>query len=212
MTALRAYRGRHALSRTLVVITTTIDALVRAQHSVSSPTTSTGMLEAETKRRAIGVLMADLFIAKNLVSAHRDKDLRTQAAAEARKRYLDKGITRPIESRGLSGVTIILPGGLRLKLRTPYLRPSRKGMRGRPRGTGKRGPGGTGCYPVLERLGIDCGATPLTRSLVAGPSGSGTVPRSCSDGLSCPGSECIWRSTTITPPSTSPMHSRLART
>jgi hypothetical protein len=45
---------------------------------------------------------------------------------------------------------------------TPYLRPSRKGLVGRLRT--KRGVAGSGRYPVLERLGILDGVTPLTRS------------------------------------------------
>jgi hypothetical protein len=52
-------------------------------------------------------------------------------------------------------------------MKNPYLRPSRKGLVGRPRSSGKRGNAGTGTYPVLERLGIDVGASPLTRSMAA---------------------------------------------
>ncbi len=39
-----------------------------------------------------------------------------------------------------------------------YLRPSRKGLVGRPRGSSKRGAAGAGASPVLEKLGVNVGA------------------------------------------------------
>lgn len=167
MAALRVYRGRNGLSRTLTLIATTITALLDEQRAGEHPTTSQEMLDAETKRRALGTAINDLFIAQDIIHAHMDRELKEQAAAEARQRYREAGIERRIENRGWWPVTIILPGGLRLKMKTPYLRPTRKGLLGRPRGSGKRRSGGVGAYPVLERLGIRDGATPLTRSIVA---------------------------------------------
>src|SRR5262249_56778922 len=56
-------------------------------------------------------------------------------------------------------------GGTRLILATPYLREDRRGRRGRRRG--KRGAHGTGCYPVLECLGIAERVSPASRSEIA---------------------------------------------
>lgn len=167
MAALRVYRGRKGLSRTLTLIGTTIAALLDEQRAEAHPKTSQEMLEAETRRRAQGTAINDMFIAQDIIRAHMDCELKEQAAAEARERYREAGIERRIENRGWWPVTIILPGGLRLKMTTPYLRPTRKGLRGRPRGAGKRRGGGVGAYPVLQRLGIQEEATPLTRSIVA---------------------------------------------
>lgn len=57
-------------------------------------------------------------------------------------------------------------GGLCLELETPYLGPDYRERPGRRKGTGKRGPGGTGIYPVLAQLGIFEGATPAVQSEV----------------------------------------------
>jgi hypothetical protein len=151
----------------LTLIATTIDSLILAQRSFATPTSPTAMFHAEEQHRAFASLIADHFIASNIVSAHLDARFREEAAAEARQRFVDQGVIRNIENRGWSPVTILLPGGLRLKLLTPYLLPSRKGLRGRKRGSGKRGEGGVGSYPVLERLGIAWGASPMTRSIVS---------------------------------------------
>jgi len=155
------------LSRTLAVIGTTIAALIEQQRQDPCPTTAQEMLDAEARQRALSLRIADLYIARNIISAHKDGELRKQAAAEVRQRYREAGIEHRIENKGGSAVTITLPGGLRLKMKTPYLRPSLKGRPGRRRGTGKRRGGGAGAYSVLERLGIEAAATPMTRSIVA---------------------------------------------
>lgn len=167
MTALRVYRGRKGLSRTLTMIGTIIDALTQQQRQYPCPTTAQEMLDAEARQRALSLQIADLYIARNIISAHKDGELKKQAAAEVRQRYREAGEERHIENKGGSAVTITLPGGLRLKMKTPYLRPSLEGRPGRRRGRGKRRKGGAGAYPVLERLGIEAAATPLTRSIVA---------------------------------------------
>lgn len=65
--------------------------------------------------------------------------------------------------------------GGRHALKTPYAVVDRQGRRGRRRGVGKRGPAGSGCFPVLERLGCRAGATPgllgeVASQLAWGPS------------------------------------------
>jgi len=167
MTALRVYTGPRGLSHTLAVIGTTMGGLVAALRSDTYPTTAKTLMKMEQRERSLAQSMADLSIAKRIIKAHMDVELRQQSAAEARQRYREQGNTRPIKNKGWSPVTIVLPGGLRLQMKTPYLRPSRKGLVGRPRGSGKRGAAGIGSYPVLKRLGVEVGASPLTRSIVA---------------------------------------------
>lgn len=167
MTALRLYTTPAKLVHALRVISTTMAGLVAEMRSTTAPTTAGEMLAMEQRERVLALSIADLSTARAVLLAHRDVELRRQASAETRRRYREQGITRPIKDKGWSWVTIVLPGGLRLRFRTPYLRPSRKGLVGRPRSTGKRGTAGVGSYPVLERLGIEVGATPLTRSMAA---------------------------------------------
>lgn len=157
MTALRVYSGPRDLLCTLTVIGDTMAGLLAEQQVETFPTTAKEKLAVEQRLRVDGLSITDLCIAGNVIRAHMDVGIRKQAAADTRQRYRQQGITRRIKNKGWSPVTIVLPGGLRLKMKTPYLRPSRKGVVGRPRGSGKRGEGGVGAYPMLERLGIEVG-------------------------------------------------------
>jgi hypothetical protein len=141
--------------------------LIAEIRTTTYSTTSCEMHAMEKRDRSVALSIADLSIARKVVLAHQDVEFRSQASAEARQGYREQGVTRPILNKGWSWVTIVLPGGLRLRFKTPYIRPSRKGLVGRPRSTGKRGVAGVGCYPVLKKLGIEVGATPLTRSMAA---------------------------------------------
>lgn len=58
-------------------------------------------------------------------------------------------------------------------LHTPYAACDRRGRRGRRRGNGRRGPGGSGSYPVLEALGCRANATPALLSEVGSQLGWG---------------------------------------
>ena len=58
----------------------------------------------------------------------------------------------PLVHKGLRTTSVLLLGGTRIVIETPYLREARQSRRGRRRR--KRGISGTGCYPVLEALGI----------------------------------------------------------
>ncbi len=53
-----------------------------------------------------------------------------------------------------------LLGGGKARVKVPYLKQDLRGRPGRTRGSGKRGPGGTGLYPTLAALGIWFGVTP----------------------------------------------------
>src|SRR4030095_12878136 len=71
----------------------------------------------------------------------------------------------PLLHKGLRTTSVWLLGGTRLLIETPYLREDRRGRRGRRRG--KRGARGTGCYPVLECLGIAERVSPASRAEIA---------------------------------------------
>lgn len=129
----------------------------------SHPSSSEEMLEAEGRWRAAALDLADLLVARDIVKAHLDDGLVREAMAERRNRYREEGHLGQIKTDERR-VTVQLAGGLRLRLWTKYMRPTRKGLVGRPRGSGKRREGGAGAYPLLERLGIADGVTALTCS------------------------------------------------
>lgn len=52
-------------------------------------------------------------------------------------------------------------------MRSPYYRPRRIGASSPHRASGKRGEAGSGCYPLLEQLGILARVTPATREAIA---------------------------------------------
>jgi len=131
----------------------------------TSVTNGEEFLAFEQAAEALGREIADSLVEAKILGAHLDSGFRRVAGKEARQRFRESGETRRIDNHGPRPVGVRLSGGGVLHLETPYYRPSRKGLVGRPRT--KRGPDGTGCYPVLERLGIRDGVTPLTRSKIS---------------------------------------------
>ena len=119
----------------------------------------------EVTLHRLGGEIADLHTARAIVSAHLDADFKARAAAAARRLFWDEGLLGRIDNKGWEDTTVRLRHGLVLSLRTPYLRPSRKGWTGRPRTY--RGTAGTGRFAVLEALGITDGASPALRGEVA---------------------------------------------
>ena len=75
----------------------------------------------------------------------------TWAAAKAGGRF---------RSGGPRTVKVTFLGGGQRRYEVPYLKPDRRGLPGRPRGSGRRGHGGVGLYPSLAVLGISDGITP----------------------------------------------------
>ncbi len=124
-----------------------------------------GMLEAAERIRKVASELADLVVASLIIALHLDNAFRRAAMAAGRARIREKGYTGKINDHGWQMTTILLRGGLRLTLWTPYLRPSRKGWRGRPRRY--RGKAGSGDFPILTALGIQDGVTPDARSEIA---------------------------------------------
>jgi hypothetical protein len=70
------------------------------------------------------------------------------------------GASAKLRDTGRRTVDVTLLGGRSVKVRVPYLKADRRGLPGRPRGTGRRGKGGSGVYPQLALLGIWFGVTP----------------------------------------------------
>jgi hypothetical protein len=119
------------------------------------------MLELEERRHELAGEIADLLTLGDLIRAHLDSGFKKRAAADARARFRAAGFSGLIDNKGWERTTVYFRHGLKVTLRTPYLRPSRKGWRGRPRTM--RGAAGAGAFPVLEALGIEDGVTPALR-------------------------------------------------
>jgi hypothetical protein len=141
-----------------------IRELDRLGHSTSG-LDAAGMLAAAERIRAVAGELADLVVAGLIVALHLDQMFKKAAMAAGRARAHEAGFAGRIVDHGWELTTVLLRGGLRLTLWTPYLRPSRKGWRGRPRE--HRGKAGSGAFPVLVAMGIREGVTPDARSEIA---------------------------------------------
>lgn len=167
MTVQIDYSKQRDLSRILEDLKIRLRAFEQKQEAIPSPRGAIEMMEMEKQRRVIATASSDLYIARDIIVVHFDKQFLEQAMAQARQRYQEQGISGPIKNKGWESVTLQLPGGLRLKLKTPYLRPFHQERSKKSSRSNKRGSGGSGSYPVLEALGINDSATPLTRSEVS---------------------------------------------
>ena len=125
-----------------------------------SPRTPPSFWEMEQAVHAAAGRAADQILGTHLSTLHQDSDFVREAVQQARS---DSPI--PLVNKGLKDVSVLLLGGTRIVLKTPYLRPDYRRKRGRKRT--KRGPKGVGRYPVLEALGIRDGVSPATRSEIA---------------------------------------------
>jgi hypothetical protein len=83
-----------------------------------------------------------------------DKELEVKGIELVQKTrpWLKRGRYEEVEIKMLSGEVV--------KVRTLYMYPDREKMRGRKKKKKVRGKGGSGCYPVLNLLGISHRATP----------------------------------------------------
>src|SRR5499427_1152799 len=124
------------------------------------PRTPQDMLQLEQQLSAAAAQTADQILLIQVTRAHEDEVFVRQAIAQARAQR-----AVPLMHKGLRTTSVLLLGGTRLIIETPYLREDRRGQRGRRRG--KRGARGTGCYPVLECLGIADRVSPASRSEIA---------------------------------------------
>jgi hypothetical protein len=135
-------------------------ASLEALLDVPFPQTPEDMLQLEQRLVAATAQVADQIVLVQLTRAHEAEAFVTQAIAQARVQS-----PVPLVHKGFRTTSVLLLGGTRLVLDTPYLREARRGRRGRRRRT--RGPHGAGCYPVLEALGIAERVSPATRSEIA---------------------------------------------
>jgi hypothetical protein len=118
------------------------------------------MLQLEQRLSTATAQTADQIVLVQLSRAHEAEAFVTQAIAHARAQS-----PVPLVHKGVRMTSVLLLGGTRIVIETPYLREDRRGRRGRRRHT--RGPHGAGCYPVLEALGIADRVSPATRSEIA---------------------------------------------
>jgi hypothetical protein len=124
------------------------------------PRTPQDMMQLEQQLSTAAAQTADQILLLQVTRAHEDEAFVRQAIAQARARR-----AVPLVHKGLRTTSVLLLGGTRLIIETPYLREDRRGRRGRRRG--KRGSHGTGCYPVLACLGIADRVSPASRSEIA---------------------------------------------
>src|SRR6267378_3304458 len=124
------------------------------------PHTPQEMVQLEQRLSAATAQVADQIVLVQLTRAHEAEAFVTQAIAQARAQS-----PVPLVHKGFRMTSVLLLGGTRIVIETPYLREDRRGRRGRRRRT--RGPHGAGCYPVLEALGIADRVSPATRSEIA---------------------------------------------
>jgi hypothetical protein len=124
------------------------------------PQTPNDLLQLEQRLSTAAAQTADQMVLVQLTRAHEAEAFVTQAIAHARAQS-----PVPLVHKGFRMTSVLLLGGTRIVIETPYLREDRRGRRGRRRRT--RGPHGAGCYPVLEALGIADRVSPATRSEIA---------------------------------------------
>jgi hypothetical protein len=126
----------------------------------SFPQTPQEMLQLEQRLSIAAAQTADQIVLAQLTRAHEDENFVRQAIAQARLQGLV-----PLVHKGLRTTSVLLLGGTRIVIETPYLCEARQSRRGRRRR--KRGSSGTGCYPVLEALGIADRVSPASRMEIA---------------------------------------------
>src|SRR2546430_16196887 len=124
------------------------------------PHTPQEMLQLEQRLSTAAAQTADQMVLVQLTRAHEAEAFVTQAIAHARTQS-----PVPLVHKGFRMTSVLLLGGTRIVIETPYLREDRRGRPGRRRRI--RGPHGAGCYPVLEALGIADRVSPATRSEIA---------------------------------------------
>src|SRR5438445_11211137 len=124
------------------------------------PQTPQEMLQLEQRLAVAAAQTAAQMVLVQLTRAHEAEAFVRQAIAQARAQS-----PVPLVHKGVRMTSVLLLGGTRVVIETPYLRADRRGRRGRRRRT--RGPHGAGCYPVLEALGIADRVSPATRSEIA---------------------------------------------
>ena len=107
-------------------------------------------IEAAALSREIGDALVEMVLRARLTSGFEG-----ECSKAARQ-----GSGGPMFSGGRRDVRVTLKGGRRVVVNVGYLKPDLSKQPGPRRGTGRRGAGGAGVYPVLAALGICFGVTP----------------------------------------------------
>src|SRR5262250_1045901 len=102
------------------------------------PHTPQEMLQLAQRLSTAAAQTADQIVLAQLARAHEAEAFVTQAIAQARAQS-----PVPLVHKGCRMTSVLLLGGTRLVIETPYLRQDRRGRRGRRRRT--RGAQGAGC-------------------------------------------------------------------
>jgi len=127
------------------------------------PTTAEAFAGLERRLERVGTAqLVGPVVECVLRELHESERFTKSAVAEAAE-------TRPLTVQGRRNVAVATVQGGVATVDTPYARPPRpKGSRpGRRKGVGRRGPSGSGCYPVLAKLGFLGRTSPLLTSSVA---------------------------------------------
>src|SRR4029450_7802865 len=124
------------------------------------PHTPQDMMQLEQRLSTAAAETVDQILLIQGTRAHEAAAFVRQAMAQARAQR-----AVPLVHKGLRTTSVLLLGGTLISMEPPYLREARGGRRGRRRG--KRGARGTGCYLVLESLGIAERVSPASRSEIA---------------------------------------------
>jgi len=116
--------------------------------------------DLEEKHKRIAAKLADQMTLDSINHVHNTDEFVKEAVKNAREKN-----SRPLINKGWKPVTILLLGGTKATISTPYLRVNWKKTTGRKHR--KRGKKGSGMYPVLEAIGIKDRVTPATRSEIS---------------------------------------------
>ena len=137
-----------------------VQPTLSALWEVASPHTPLAFWALEQQVQRTASQVADQILGHHLTQVHQEPAFVRDAVAQTRAKS-----EVPLVNKGLKAVSVLLSGGTRFVVKTPYLRPKPTQKPGRKRR--KRGPKGGGRYPVLEALGIGDGVSPATRSQLA---------------------------------------------
>lgn len=124
------------------------------------PRTAEGFWEMEKELSQTADEIADRILIVKIVEAHNDRSFVVQAVEQGHQASDVR-----LVNKGWKETRVLLPGGTRLVIKTPYLREDHQGKRGKKRRVRRKE--GKGIYPVLEALGIRDGVSPATRSDMA---------------------------------------------
>ena len=137
-----------------------VQPTLSALWEIPSPYTPVAFWALEQQAHRTAGQVADQILGHHLTQVHQEPTFVRAAVEKTRAKS-----PIPLVDKGLKPVSVLLSGGTRFVVKTPYLRPKPTKKPG-PKRT-KRGSKGVGHYPVLEALGIRDGVSPATRSQIA---------------------------------------------